>query len=67
MEALESYTIHAAYAAFEEQRKGSLRPGKLADVTVLSRDILEVDEEQIPGTEVDYTIVGGEVRYKRGG
>jgi hypothetical protein len=65
MEALESYTINAAYGAFEEGIKGSLTPGKLADVVVLSRDILSVDEPEIPGTEVDLTIVGGEVVYDR--
>jgi predicted amidohydrolase YtcJ len=63
MEALESYTINNAYAAFEEDVKGSLTPGKLADVTVLSRDIMTIPEEDIPGTEVVYTIVGGEIRY----
>jgi len=66
MEALESYTINAAYAGFEESIKGSLVPGKLADVVVLSRDILTVPEEQIPDAEVLYTIVGGEVLYRRG-
>jgi predicted amidohydrolase YtcJ len=64
MEALRSYTINAAYGAFEEQIKGSLTVGKLADITVLSQDILTVDEDQIPATEVAYTIVGGEVVYR---
>ena len=62
-EALESYTINNAYAAFEEHLKGSLTPGKLADIVVLSRDIMTIPEEEIPTTEVVYTIVGGEVRY----
>ena len=62
-EALESYTINNAYAAFEEHLKGSLTPGKLADIVVLSRDIMTIPEEDIPATEVVYTIVGGEVRY----
>jgi predicted amidohydrolase YtcJ len=66
MEALESYTINGAYASFEEDIKGSLTPGKLADITVLSRDILTIPEEEIPATEVVYTIVGGEVKYRRG-
>jgi len=65
MEALRSYTINGAYAAFEEDIKGSLTPGKLADITVLSRDILTVPEEEIPTAEVVYTIVGGEVKYAR--
>ncbi len=66
MEALESYTLSNAYAAFEEDLKGSITVGKLADLVVLSRDILAVDEDEIPGTEIDYTILGGEVRYERG-
>lgn len=64
-EALHSYTLAPAYAAFEEDVKGSLEVGKLADVTVLSKDILTVPEEEILSTEVLYTIVGGEVRYSR--
>jgi len=66
MEALKSYTIKAAYAGFEEDIKGSLTPGKLADITVLSQDVLTVPEDQIPATEVVYTIVGGKVMYSRG-
>jgi predicted amidohydrolase YtcJ len=67
IEALESYTRNAAFAAFEEDLKGTLTPGKLADVVVLSRDILTVPEEQILQTEVLYTVVGGEVLYARDG
>ena len=67
MEALRSYTINAAYGAFEENLKGSLAVGKLADVTVLSQNIMTIDETRIPETEVVYTIVGGEVVYTRGG
>ena len=63
MEALESYTINNAVAAFEENIKGSLTPGKLADIVVLSQDILSIAEEDIPSTKVIYTIVGGEVKY----
>lgn len=63
MEALRSYTIACAYAAFEEDTKGSLTPGKLADVVVLSKDILTVPEEEIRDAEVLYTIVGGKVAY----
>jgi predicted amidohydrolase YtcJ len=65
MEALESYTINCAFAAFQEDVLGTLTPGKLADVVVLDRDILTIDEEDIPGTRVDLTILGGEVRYRR--
>jgi predicted amidohydrolase YtcJ len=64
-QALKSYTLHAAYAAFEDNIKGSLTPGKLADIAVLSRDIMAVPEEQILGTEVVYTIVGGRVVYEK--
>ncbi len=65
MEALRSYTILNAYAAFEENLKGSLTPGKLADVTILSVDILSVPEEEIPSARADVTIVGGRVLYRR--
>lgn len=64
-QALRSYTWNNAYAAFEEKVKGSLEPGKLADITVLSRDILTVPEDEILATDVVYTIVGGQVAYQR--
>jgi predicted amidohydrolase YtcJ len=64
-EALRAYTINGAFAGFEEGLKGSLTPGKLADITVLSRDILTCPEDDIPGTEVLYTIIGGKVLYHR--
>ena len=63
-EALRSYTIDAAYSAFEEDSKGSLEVGKYADLTVLSRDIMTIPEEEIPGTRVVYTIVGGRLAYR---
>jgi predicted amidohydrolase YtcJ len=66
MEALQTYTIKAAYAGFEEDTKGSLTPGKLADITVLSKDILTIPEDEIPTAEVVYTIVGGKVMYRKG-
>ena len=65
LEALRSYTWSGAYAAFEEDIKGSLTPGKLADITVLSKDIMTIPEDEIPTTEVVYTIVGGRVMYDR--
>jgi predicted amidohydrolase YtcJ len=65
LEALRSYTIDAAYAAFDDDIKGSLTPGKLADITVLSRDIMTIPEDQIPSTEVLYTIVGGRVEFSQ--
>lgn len=63
IEALQSYTIHCARAAFEEQIKGSLTPGKLADIVVLTKDILTVPEEEILDTRVLMTIVGGKLLY----
>ena len=64
-QALRSYTLDAAYAAFEDHVKGSLTPGKLADIVVLSADIMSVPEEELRNTKVVYTIVGGQVRYER--
>ena len=64
-DALKSYTWNGAYAAKEETLKGSLAAGKLADITVLSRDIMTIPEDQIPSTTVTYTIVGGKVAYVR--
>ena len=66
MEALKSYTINNAYAGFEEDIKGSLEVGKLADITVLDRDILTIPEEDIPNIAISYTIVGGEIMYSGG-
>lgn len=63
MEALKSYTINNAYAGFEEDIKGSLEVGKLADITILDRDILTIPEEDIPNIAISYTIVGGEIMY----
>ncbi len=62
-QALKSYTINNARMAFEEEVKGTLTPGKLADVTVLSHNILTGPSERIRQATVDYTIVGGEVVY----
>ena len=63
-EALKSYTVNAAYAAFEEKIKGSLAAGKLADVTVFSKDILSCPDDEIPSARVAMTIVGGKIMYK---
>jgi predicted amidohydrolase YtcJ len=64
-QALRSYTIDAAYAGFEEKIKGSLEPGKLADIVVLSKDIMKIPEEEIVSTEILYTIVGGKILYAK--
>ena len=63
-QALRSYTIDCAYAAFEESSKGSLIPGKLADLVVLSHDLRTCPEEEILKARVLYTIVGGAIRYQ---
>jgi predicted amidohydrolase YtcJ len=63
MDALKSYTLNGAFAAFEESSKGSLRPGKYADIVVLSKDILTIPEDEIPTAQVTTTIVGGKKRY----
>ena len=65
IEALRSYTINNAIAAFEEDYKGSIEVGKLGDVVVIDRDILTVSDEELAEARVDVTIVGGEVRYVR--
>lgn len=64
--ALYSYTMGNAFAAFEEDLKGSLTPGKLADITILSQDLLTVADANIMDTEIVMTILGGEVRYRDG-
>ena len=63
-EALHSYTLANAWAAFEEEVKGSLTPGKYADLVVLDRDILAVPEDEVRDARVTLTIVGGQVRYR---
>ncbi len=63
-QALNSYTIDAAYGAFEENIKGSIEVGKLADFTVFSQDIMTVDEEKLLDTEVEMTVLGGRVVYQ---
>jgi hypothetical protein len=64
-QALRTYTVNAAWAGFEEDIKGTLKVGKLADITILSQDIMMVPEDQILNTTVEYTIVGGRIRYTR--
>ena len=66
-EAIETYTINNAFAAFEEDLKGSLTPGKYADLVVLSQNLLEVEEDALPSTEVEMTYVGGELKYSSAG
>jgi predicted amidohydrolase YtcJ len=64
-QALKMFTIWPAYAAFEEKAKGSIEVGKLADVTVLSNDIMKIPESEILKTRCAMTVIGGEVVYQR--
>jgi predicted amidohydrolase YtcJ len=64
-QALRSYTLHAAYGAFEEEIKGSLERGKLADFTILSQDIMTIPEALILNTQIEMTIVGGKILYSK--
>jgi hypothetical protein len=65
MEALKAYTINAAYAAFEEQIKGSIKKGKLADFIVLSRDIFKLKPPEILKIKILRTVVGGKIVFMR--
>jgi len=60
-QALEMYTVNAAYASFDEEEKGSITPGKLADMVVLSDDSTKVPTEEIKDIKVEMTVIGGEV------
>ncbi|MER3523646.1 MAG: amidohydrolase [Ignavibacteria bacterium] len=63
VEALKAFTLWAAYAAFEEQQRGSLEVGKLADIVVLSNDIMKCEPRDILKTTVEFTILGGDIVY----
>lgn len=63
--AIEYYTLGASYAQFTEERKGMLKPGYLADITVLSEDIFATPEDRIMSVKADYTIVDGKIVFER--
>jgi hypothetical protein len=64
-EAVEAYTMGSAYAEFQEKEKGSIAPGKLADMVLLSDDIFQLDPAKIGDVQVDMTMVGGRVVWER--
>lgn len=64
-QALRSYTLDAAFGAFEEKIKGSVKAGKLADFTIFSQDIMKVPDADLLGTQVMMTIVGGKVLFEK--
>ena len=63
-QALKMFTIWAAFAAFEEKERGSIEVGKLADLTVLSADIMKIPEPEILKTRCEMTVIGGEIVYE---
>jgi predicted amidohydrolase YtcJ len=65
--AINAYTADAAWASFDEQRKGTLEPGMLADLVILSRDIFTAPAQALATTTVDVTIFDGKVVYQRAG
>jgi predicted amidohydrolase YtcJ len=64
-EAVKAYTLDAAYASFEDDIKGSLEQGKLADIIILSHDLTTIDPDEIKNTNVDLTMVGGKIEYRK--
>ena len=64
-DALRAYTVGGAYATFSEKRKGTIAPGKLADIVVIDRDLTRIPPETIRGAAIEYTIVGGRITYER--
>ena len=65
-EAIRLYTLDRAYAEFMEDRKGMLKEGYLGDAVIFHEDLLTLPPERIMSAQVDYTIVGGKIVYRRG-
>jgi predicted amidohydrolase YtcJ len=63
-EAIKGYTIWAAYSSFQEDVLGSIEVGKYADFTIIDRNLLEITPKEVLNTKVEYTIIGGKVRYE---
>jgi hypothetical protein len=64
-EAIYSYTLANAFASFSEKEKGSIEPGKWADLILLSNDLIHCDEDNIKSTSVNLVMVGGKVVIKK--
>ena len=64
-EALKAYTINNAYAAFEDDIRGSIKPGKMADITVCDRNLMKIDPKDVLKMNVDMTIVDGRIVFER--
>ncbi|MEL7122874.1 MAG: amidohydrolase family protein, partial [Bacteroidota bacterium] len=64
-EGIYSYTLGNAFAGFEEDLKGSLEQGKLADIVVLSNDLTSCEDDEILSTDILLTVVGGEVKHNK--
>jgi len=64
-EAIKAFTINNAYAAFEEKIRGSLEEGKLADITVFDRNLLEIPQDEILKVEAAFTIIDGKIVFER--
>jgi hypothetical protein len=65
IDALQAYTINAAFASGEDNIKGTIEPGKLADLVVLSTNIFQLSDEDLFNTHVDMTIFNGEIVYEK--
>ena len=65
LDAIRCYTLHPAYASYQENLKGSVEVGKLADLIVLSDDILKIDPMEITNLKVDLTMIDGVVEFER--
>ncbi len=63
--AMSGFTCWAGYASYDENRKGSIEVGKLADMVVLSQDPFQVDPDEIPNTKAEFTILGGKIVFQR--
>jgi predicted amidohydrolase YtcJ len=64
-DAIRAYTVNSAYINFDEGIKGTLQPGKLADMVVLGDDLLTMPPDRLKDARIDLTIVGGKVLYER--